>query len=404
MLWCALSVLGLAAGCSCEPFGESRFVCATQADCAEGFECSDVGGGLECVRAGTGTDAGNVDAGEEGDAGDADAGADADAGDQDAGEDAGMDTDAGADAGLDAGTDAGVDAGADAGIDAGADGGAPATALRFATAPQTVLSGGCTAVVVMETVNAGGTATPVSATTAVTLSGSPNGVSFFTTSTCGGTAITSVTIAANASSATFYASGSPARTYTLVANSPPLTGASQALVVANPPTSLVFTTTPPNPVRGGTCVPATVEARRGATATPVVSTTSLGLTVVPSGAARFFSDAACTTSATTASMLAGASTSVVLRQAAHRRGQRHLRGGALRHRDAEAQHHAHRAARPVQLRGVRGAPRWRHQHLGAQLHCAVSPALTDLSASLLWSRAPPRWAAPSWARSRCAAG
>lgn len=280
-------LLAFAAGCSCEPFAQGRFTCVTQAECAEGFECRDLGAGLECVRAGTAVDAGGVDAGE-GDAGEGDAG------EQDAGLDAGAD-------------DAGIDAGVDAGTDAGVDGGSVAVALRFATTPQTVVAGGCSPVIVVETVNAGGSATPVSTLTTVALSAAPNGVSFFTGSSCAAPAVTSVTIAANASSATFYASGSPARTFTLVANSAPLTGTSQPFVVANPPNALVFTTTPPDPVRGGTCLPATVEARRTGVPSPVITTTAIGLTAVPSGGARFFTDATCATTTSSATMLGGAS-------------------------------------------------------------------------------------------------
>ena len=271
-----LAVFALGAGCRCDPFDIARFVCATQADCAEGFECLDLGAGLECVRAGT-SNAGEVDAGE------------VDAGEVDAGE-------------VDAGV---VDAGVDAGVP---DGGPVAVALRFASGSQTVLAGACSQVMVVETVNAVGAATPVSSTTTVTLTANPTSLSFFTSSSCSTTAVTSVTIAANASSVTFYASGSPARAYTLTAAAPALTSANQPLVVANPPNALAFTTTAPDPVRGGTCLPATLEARRGGTPSPVVSTTTVGLTVAPTGSTRFFSDATCSTSTTSATLLAGATT------------------------------------------------------------------------------------------------
>ncbi len=280
-----LAVFAVGAGCRCDPFDTARFACATPADCAEGFQCVDLGAGLECVRAGT-SDAGEDDAGE------FDAG-EVDAGDVDAGE---------VDAGL---VDAGVDAGTDAGVP---DGGPAPVALRFASAPQTVLAAACSQVMVVESVNAVGAATPVSSTTTVTLTANPTSVSFFTSSSCSTAAVTSVTIAANASSVTFYASGAPARAYTLTAAAPALTSANQPLVVANPPNALAFTTTAPDPVRGGTCLLATVEARRGGTPNPVVSTTTVGLTVAPAGSSRFFSDSTCSISTTSATLLAGATT------------------------------------------------------------------------------------------------
>jgi hypothetical protein len=144
--------------------------------------------------------------------------------------------------------------------------------------------------------------------TPVTISGAPGSVTFFAASGCAGASTTSITIGANLSSASFYASPVAAQTYTLTISSPPLTPASQQLMSQNSPTSLVFISTPPNPVRGGTCLAATVEARRGPTATPVVTTTALGLSSLPGGGARFYSDAACTLTTATASIGAGSST------------------------------------------------------------------------------------------------
>ncbi len=72
-----------------------------------------------------------------------------------------------------------------------------------------------------------------------------------------------------------------------------------------PPTSLDFTTTPPSPLLAGMCLTATVQARIGAAPAPVASATSVGLTVSVTGGARFYSDAACTTSSATATIPAG---------------------------------------------------------------------------------------------------
>jgi hypothetical protein len=137
LLWPLLVIF---AGCECAPFGldDTRFVCTTQADCAEGFECRDVGAGLECVGVGTGEDEGGLDDDAGADAGEPVAG-EPDAGEADAGEPDAGEPDAGeADSGVDAGAQ---DAGTDAGTDAG-QAGTP-TALRFATAPQSIPSNGC---------------------------------------------------------------------------------------------------------------------------------------------------------------------------------------------------------------------------------------------------------------------
>ena len=305
-------LLAMLAGCECTPFGigGTRFVCATQADCADGFECRDRGAGLECVVAQQGDDAGSVDSGidagldaGEQDAGEVDAG-EVDAGEFDSGVDAG-DDDAGVDAGLDAGIDAGFDAGIDAGFDAGVDAGP--TQLRFATAPQSIPSNACSQVINLETIGQDGGARPVGANTTVMLQAA-TAVSFFTASNCSGSPASSVVISALQSSTSFYARSVDAGTYLMTASSSPLLPASQTLTVLPPPSSLVFTSTAPNPVRGGTCLMATVEARRGTVATPVGTATSIGLSATPSSGTIFYSDAACTTTTTSATMAANAST------------------------------------------------------------------------------------------------
>jgi hypothetical protein len=266
-------LLVLLAGCECTPFGleTTRFTCATDADCASGFECRDLGEGLECVVPGAPpVDAGEVDAGE-----------------------------------LDAGEviDSGVDAGE---LDAGPQ--TPPTQLRFATAPQSVGTGACSQVINVETLGEDGGVRAAGVDTTVSLESMQAGVMFFTASNCSGSPTTSVIIAAAQSSSSFYATAADAGTYVLTASAPPLTPATQTFGVQPPPTSLVFTSTPPSPVRGGTCLTAVVEARRGTIATPVAGSTTIGLTAVPGGTVRFYSDGACTTSTTTATMAPGAAT------------------------------------------------------------------------------------------------
>ena len=371
-----LPFLAFLAGCQCGPFGidATRFVCKSQADCLDGFECRDLGAGLECVKTGT-ADAGTPDAGR------VDAGL-VDAGDPDAGGDAGN-MDAGLDAGLDAGFDAGFDAGLDAGLDAGPmDAGA--VGLSFVTPPQTIAINGCTAAMTIQTVNAAGATWPVDTLITVGLQANPAvGVSFWGTSTCTGLARTSVTIAAGQSSATFYASSTTSRLYTVTVSSPPLSPASQPLTVVIPPNSLVFTSTPPSPVRGGTCLTATVEARRLGVAAPVAGPTTIGLTVAPAGGALFYSDATCSAATTTATtMAAGASTATFY--------VKPLTGGANAITAAAPFGSANQTitTTPIVRRGecffdARTSLPDGGFTSGQVTNCAVAPAVTSLGASLL---------------------
>ncbi|MFT3712939.1 MAG: hypothetical protein QM817_35250 [Archangium sp.] len=328
----AVLAFALISGCTCGPLGidSTRFACESDADCTSGFVCADIGGGgAECVRpeqvippdtsdagdasdAGT-PDAGTPDAGAMEDAGNDDAGADAgddagfDAGDVDAGFDAGED--AGVDAGPDdAGFDAGVDAGVDAGID---DAGPPASRLAITTPPQTTATGACSQVFLVETRDLTNAATPVMMNTTVTLDGGTSGLlSFYASSNCGGAATTTVTVPSMQSLTTFYARGSDAGTFVITASAAGLTATTQTFTVMNPPTSLVFTSTPPSTVRGGTCLTASIEARRGTVATPVTSNTTVSLTPTTAGAVRFYSDSACANSITTLQLATGESLGV----------------------------------------------------------------------------------------------
>ncbi len=385
-------LFALLAGCQCGPLGvdTTRFVCATTADCLSGFECRDVGDGLECVRLGTELpdagprDAGTADAGF--DAGTEDAG-DVDAGGVDAGDDAGV-ADAGpTDAGL---ADAGVpDAGLpDAGLpDAGLpDAGTPASVLVITTAPQTVATSTCTQVLVVETRNALNQATPVFADTVVSLSAAPAGnVNFYAASGCVGPVVTSVTVAAGFSSANFYALGATGGSYTVRTAATGFSQGTQTLVLQSPPNSLVFTSTPPVSVRGGTCLTATVEARRSGVATPVAGTTTVGLTVVPAGGARFYSNAACTLTATSTQMAAASSSATFF--------VKPLTGGSVVISAAAPFGTAMQSLNtvPIVRRGqCTFAARQGLSDGGTTTEttatCSVSPPLTDLTASMLFTQ------------------
>lgn len=387
--------LMLAAGCQCGPLGvdTTRFACSTDADCLSGFSCRDLGQGDECVRkdvvvvTDAGGDAGVVDAGGD------DAGEPMDASVDDAGlDDAGLD-DAGADdAGLDdAGLDdagsvdaGGVDAG---GLDAGtSDAGTPVSKLAFTSAAQTVNITACSQQIVVETRNAANQTTPVAANTTVTLAGAPAGLSFYGNQNCAGqpNATGTATITAGNSTATFYAAGSAANSYTLTATSTGLTSAMQTLVVQNAPNQLAFTNTPPATLRGGTCMPVSLESRRGGVAVAVTANSAVGLVAGPTGGAIFYSDANCTTAITTTQIALGSSTVALF--------VKPLTGGTvtLTANASFASAMQVLTVVPIVRRGqCTFNARVPLPDGGAQTDlsntCTFSPAVTDLNASMLFS-------------------
>jgi hypothetical protein len=152
-------------------------------------------------------------------------------------------------------------------------------------------------------------ATAVTANTTINLSSTPNGVAFSSNASCAGASINSVQLVAGTSGAVVYFRSNTPGTYTLDATSSPLLPATQQANVVLAPNDLAFITTPPPaPLLAGRCFIATVQAQRGAAPVPVAGDTTIGLTVSPTAASNFYSDANCATAITTATMLAGQST------------------------------------------------------------------------------------------------
>lgn len=335
-----LAVLCLVAGCQCTPFGveTTRFVCQAPADCLDGFECRDVGAGPECVRAGTGADSGVADAG-------------ADGGELDAGE-----------------------------VDAGP--AEPPTQLRFGTPAHTVDVGGCSPVITIEAAGADGGVARVAAATPVTLDALPAGVTYFETADCSGASVSSASIAADAWATSVYARATDAGSFALNASAAGLASASQLLIARAPPTSLVFVSTAPAAIRGGTCLTATVEARTGATATTVTSNTPIGLSAAP-GEVRFYSDGVCT-QAITSTVLAANSASATF-------FVKPLTGGpntvsaAAPFGTATQLLNTTPIARSGQCTFPARVPLADGGNIGGTtVNCPLSPPLTDLSRSLLF--------------------
>lgn len=305
------------AACQCGSLGvdTTRFACATDADCADGFVCRDEGSGKECVRPGSdggsggGTGGGAMGGGTGGGGavGGGTGGGAVGGGTGGGGDDGGVGGGAGG-----GGDDGGVGGGGgtDAGVGGGTGGGtaAPPVALVFVTSPQTVASGTCSQAVTVETRDAMDQPAPVAATTTVDFAAAPTGLTFFRNQNCNGQPATSVTINGGTTRGTIFFQGAMTGPYTVTASATGLTPATQVAVIGQAPNGLVFTSTPPATTRGGSCLAASVEATRGGSAASVVTNTPVALTATPTGATRFYADATCSTSTTTATIVAGTAT------------------------------------------------------------------------------------------------
>ncbi len=180
--------------------------------------------------------------------------------------------------------------------------------LSFASGAQTVVAGGCSALATVRTQDAFGNTTNVSAASAVGLSSSSTGASFFSNSTCT-TAVSSVTVVAGTSSAGFYFRDTRAGTPTITVTASGLTIAAQGQTITPAsPTQLVFTSAPQTVVAGNCSGAATIQARDAFNnASPVGAATSVSLTTT-SPAGTFFANATCTVAIAATSLSAGTST------------------------------------------------------------------------------------------------
>jgi len=182
------------------------------------------------------------------------------------------------------------------------------TRLAFASAPQAIATGACSAPISIETRNAADQPTPVTVPTTVFFNALPVGVAIYPGLGCAGAPVTLGIIPPGQSVVRFSVRSSTATSYTLTASSAPLSAASQSLVVFQTPTQLAFTASPPSPLRAGWCLPATVEAR-GPTMTPVAvqNDATVLLTTNVANGSLFFIDAACTLPVTAVTIRSGTS-------------------------------------------------------------------------------------------------
>jgi hypothetical protein len=174
------------------------------------------------------------------------------------------------------------------------------TKLLFATPAHNTVVGSCSAMVTVQSADASNNATPVGTNTTVNLtqSGTPMDTQFrfYSDSNCAtGTNITSVSILAGQSAASFYYKGEKARTVTLTAQATGLTSGTQAhtMVAANATALAFLAGTPAQTLLAGACSSVrTVESRD---AFGNVANNGVTFNLTGSTTAEFFSDPSCTT-------------------------------------------------------------------------------------------------------------
>lgn len=183
--------------------------------------------------------------------------------------------------------------------------------VLFATAQRVVVAGVCSPIVTLQSVDTFNNPVAVTNAETVTLAaaaGDPE-FKFYSDPTCS-TLITSVSIPASQSSASFYFKGEKARTAMVTANAANLTDATQdqTIIGASAATLRFSASTPPappaTPLLAGTCAVRTVESRD---AFDNPATNPLTLTLSGSSTAEFFSDASCAVPATQVSIPDGMS-------------------------------------------------------------------------------------------------
>ncbi|MBI3181308.1 MAG: hypothetical protein HYZ28_04115 [Myxococcales bacterium] len=183
-----------------------------------------------------------------------------------------------------------------------------ATQLAFTTLPQVVTAGACSAVVTVQAQDSLGNPATMLASTPLALTGSSGTVGFYDSPGCAGTPVSSVSIVAGSSSASFYFSDTAAGTLSITASTTGLPPVTQSETIQPaPPAQLAFATSPRTVNAGDCSLAVTVQSRDSAgnlspvvAATPVILSSSAGSTVL-------FSDSACTAPLTSPQLAAGGS-------------------------------------------------------------------------------------------------
>lgn len=183
-------------------------------------------------------------------------------------------------------------------------------ALAFDSPPQRVEAGACSGATVLKTIDAAGRRSPVQHDTAVALSSDEPSVRFYGDAQCQ-QELSSLTIPARQTDATFYFRGLAARSVALAVQARDLQPASQDEVVQDPaPAALKFYSLPQTVAVGACSGPTTVglvdasgNRTVAAASTPVAFQTSAGMAL--------YSDSACTVQVTASTIAAGSGSTTV---------------------------------------------------------------------------------------------
>jgi hypothetical protein len=190
---------------------------------------------------------------------------------------------------------------------------APPDHLAFATGPQAVAAGSCSAAAALESRDPYNNVSAVTAATTVSLSAAPaTGFTFYSNAGCT-VAVSSVSIAAGASTASFWFKGTAAGSVTVTASAAGMTpNPTQVETVnASAPDRLVFTTGAQTRQAGACSAVATVQSQDPYNnVSPVGAATTVSLAASPATGFTFYSNSTCSAAVTSASIAAGASTAI----------------------------------------------------------------------------------------------
>ncbi|MBL8953864.1 MAG: right-handed parallel beta-helix repeat-containing protein, partial [Myxococcaceae bacterium] len=179
-----------------------------------------------------------------------------------------------------------------------------AARLTFTTPARSAQAATCSGAVTVTVQDASGNASPVASALSVALS--VGGLQLFTDAACTA-AGAGLTIAAGQSSGTYYFRSNAAATYPMTASAGGLLEGAQTATVTPAPADRLAFVTPARTASAGACSAVVTVARRDAFGndSPGAAAT-VGLTAMPSAGFTFYTDAACTTAATSVALGAGA--------------------------------------------------------------------------------------------------
>jgi hypothetical protein len=182
--------------------------------------------------------------------------------------------------------------------------------LVFTSGAQTRQAGACSAVVTLQSQDAYGNASNVTAATAVTLSAAPfSGFGFYSDPTCS-TSVGSVTIPAGSSGASFYFRGTTAGTVTVTAAAAGMSPSPTEVETIRPtdPDQVAFASGPQSVTSGQCSALVTLQTRDAyGNASNITAATLVTLSAVPASGFGFYSDPSCSTSVSSVTIPAGSS-------------------------------------------------------------------------------------------------